>query len=57
MLLTQSYEEYKNVYLWMQRMAENDKNVTRYMDDISFQEAILPVLAKEIYKTVLDTAE
>ncbi len=55
--MTQSYEEYQNVYLWMQRMAENDKNVIRYMDDISFQQAILPILAKEIYKTVLDTAE
>jgi type I restriction enzyme R subunit len=43
--------------LMMQRMAENDKIVTRYMDDISFQQAILPILAKEIYKTVLDTAE
>jgi len=38
----------------MQRMAENDGIVTRYMDDSSFQKTIFPILAKEIYKSVLE---
>ena len=40
--------------LMMQRMAENDGIVTRYMDDSSFQKTIFPILAKEIYKSVLE---
>lgn len=43
--------------LMMQRMAENDEIVTRYMDDIDFQGAIFPLLAKEIYDGVLATAK
>ena len=39
--------------LMMQRMAENDEIVTRYMDDKDFQDAIFPILAKEIYQDVL----
>jgi type I restriction enzyme R subunit len=39
--------------LMMQRMAENDDIVSRYMDDTEFQKAIFPILAKEIYKGVL----
>lgn len=38
--------------LMMQRMSENDKIVTRYMDDTDFQKTIFPILAKEIYKTI-----
>jgi type I restriction enzyme R subunit len=43
--------------LMMQRMAENDEIVTRYMDDSSFQKTIFPILAKEIYKTILEKQE
>ncbi|MBU3918093.1 type I restriction endonuclease subunit R, partial [bacterium] len=43
--------------LMMQRIAENDGIVTRYMDDSSFQKTIFPILAKEIYKSVLETQE
>ncbi len=37
----------------MQRMSENDKIVTRYMDDYEFQKTVFPILAKEIYENVL----
>jgi type I restriction enzyme R subunit len=40
--------------LMMQRMSENDKIVTRYMDDIDFQKAIFPILAKEIYNGIIE---
>lgn len=40
--------------LMMQRMAENDRIVTRYMDDTDFQKTIFPILAKEIYKGILE---
>ncbi len=40
--------------LMMQRMSENDSIVTRYMDDSNFQKAIFPILAKEIYKSILE---
>ncbi len=40
--------------LMVQRMADNDGIVTRYMDDIDFQKTVLPILAKEIYKNVLE---
>ncbi len=43
--------------LMRQRMAENDDIVTRYMDDSSFQKTIFPILAKEIYKSVLERQE
>lgn len=43
--------------LMVQRMADNDGIVTRYMDDIDFQKTVFPILAKDIYKSVLDTAE
>jgi len=36
----------------IQRMADNDKIVTRYMDDQEFQNASFPVLAKEIFDAV-----
>jgi len=39
--------------LMMQRMAENDEIVTRYMDDADFRDTIFPMLAKEIYQGVL----
>jgi len=41
----------------VQRMADNDGIVTRYMDDIDFQKTVFPILAKDIYKSVLDAAE
>ena len=40
--------------LMMQRMSENDGIVTRYMDDRSFQKTVFPILAKEIYKSILE---
>ncbi len=43
--------------LMMQRMAENDGIVTRYMDDSSFQKTIFPILAKEIYRSILEKQE
>ena len=38
--------------LMIQRMSENDKIVTRYMDDQEFQNASFPILAKEIFDAV-----
>jgi len=43
--------------LMVQRMADNDSIVTRYMDDIDFQKTVFPILAKDIYKSVLDATE
>jgi len=43
--------------LMMQRMSENDGIVTRYMDDRNFQKTIFPILAKEIYKSILEKPE
>lgn len=43
--------------IMMQRIAENDDIVTRYMDDEEFQKAIFPILAKEIYNCVLAQQE
>jgi type I restriction enzyme R subunit len=42
--------------LMMQRLAENDEIVTRYMEDESFRDTIFPLLAKEIYQGVLSHA-
>jgi type I restriction enzyme R subunit len=36
----------------VQRLDENDKIVTRYMDDPEFQNAAFPILAKAIFETV-----
>ena len=36
----------------IQRMGENDKIVTRYMDDTEFQNAAFPILSKAIFETV-----
>jgi len=36
----------------IQRMGENDKIVTRYMDDTEFQNAAFPLLSKAIFETV-----
>ena len=33
-------------------MAENDKIVTRYMEDSDFQRTAFPILAKEIFEAV-----
>jgi type I restriction enzyme R subunit len=38
--------------LMMKRLKENDKIVSRYMDDEKFQRVILRVMAKEIYGTI-----
>ncbi|MBS3964876.1 MAG: hypothetical protein KGZ80_10365 [Methylomonas sp.] len=38
--------------LMIQRMAENDQIVTRYMDDGEFQRTAFPILAKEIFEAV-----
>lgn len=41
--------------LMVQRMAENDKIVTRYMDDREFGEAAFGVLSKSIYEAIPPT--
>jgi len=38
--------------LLIQRMADNDKIVTRYMDDSEFQSVAFPILAKEIFEAI-----
>ncbi|MCC6347669.1 MAG: type I restriction endonuclease subunit R, partial [Nitrospirales bacterium] len=38
--------------LMIQRMADNDKIVTRYMDDQEFQNSAFPLLAKEIFDSI-----
>lgn len=38
--------------LMIQRMAENDKIVTRYMDDGAFQRTAFPILAEEIFNEI-----
>jgi type I restriction enzyme R subunit len=41
----------------IQRMADNDKIVTRYMDDPEFQNSAFPILAKEIFESIRKKAE
>jgi type I restriction enzyme R subunit len=38
--------------MMIQRMSENDKIVTRYMDDTDFQNSAFPVLAREILDSI-----
>lgn len=38
--------------LMIQRMTENDKIVTRYMDDDQFQRTAFPILSREIYEAI-----
>ena len=38
--------------LMIQRMGENDKIVSRYMDDKTFEDAAFAVLSKVIYDTI-----
>lgn len=38
--------------LMIERMAENDKIVTRYLDDAEFQKAAFPILAREIFESI-----
>jgi type I restriction enzyme R subunit len=38
--------------LMIERMAENDKIVTRYMADQEFQGAAFPILAREIFEAI-----
>jgi len=40
--------------LMIQRMSENDKIVTRYMDDKSFEDAAFAVLSRVIYDAIPD---
>ncbi|MEX2374735.1 MAG: type I restriction endonuclease subunit R, partial [Dehalococcoidia bacterium] len=43
--------------LMIERMGENDKIVTRYMDDHEFQDSAFPILAREIFEAVRQAAE
>ncbi len=43
--------------LMVQRIADNDSIVTRYMDDPDFQKTVFPFLAKEIYNSVVESVE
>jgi len=36
----------------MKRLKDNDKIVSRYMDDEKFQKVIFSILAKDIYGTI-----
>lgn len=38
--------------MMIQRMADNDKIVTRYMDDGEFQKAAFPILARDIFEAI-----
>ncbi len=38
--------------MMIQRMGENDKIVTRYMDDPEFQNSAFPILAREILDAI-----
>ena len=38
--------------LMIERMAENDKIVTRYMDDGEFPGTAFPILAREIFEAI-----
>jgi type I restriction enzyme R subunit len=42
--------------LMIERMAENDKIVTRYMADQEFQGSAFPLLAREIFEAVRSKA-
>jgi type I restriction enzyme R subunit len=41
--------------MMIQRMGENDKIVTRYMDDPEFQNSAFPILAREIFDSIAKT--
>jgi type I restriction enzyme R subunit len=41
----------------VQRMSENDKIVTRYMDDKEFESAAFSVLSKEIYESIPESGD
>jgi type I restriction enzyme R subunit len=38
----------------IQRLSENDRIVSRYMDDREFQNTVFPLLAKDIFDTIID---
>lgn len=38
--------------MMIQRMGDNDRIVTRYMDDEEFQTSAFPILAREIFESV-----
>ena len=38
--------------LMIERMGQNDKIVTRYMDDREFQGSAFPILAREIFEAI-----
>jgi len=41
----------------IQRLSENDRIVSRYMEDNEFQNMVFPLLAKEIFQTIRDRAD
>jgi len=41
----------------VQRMSDNDKIVTRYMDDNEFESAAFSVLSKAIYEAILPSTQ
>ena len=41
----------------MERMAENDKIVTRYVSDREFQGSAFPILAREIFETIRERSQ
>ena len=43
--------------LMIQRLADNAKIVTRYMDDQEVQNSAFPILAKEIFESIHSEAE
>ena len=43
--------------LMIQRMGENDKIVTRYMDDKAFESVALGVLSRDIYDSIPTAGE
>ena len=36
----------------VQRLADNDKIVTRYMDDLEFQNVAFPLLARDVFAAI-----
>ena len=38
--------------MMIQRISENDELVSKYLENIDFQKIVLPLLAKDIYKTI-----
>jgi len=43
--------------LMIQRLTDNDKIVTRYMEDQQFQDSAFPILSKEIFDSIRATVQ